>query len=193
MLRLILVICTGLCFLACAVPALAQSLSALKNHDIDQPIEWEAERSELLGREDVALFIGDVHVVQGTLELFSDRLHVFYSIVEGQTDPNVERLDVTGNVTIVSLSEHVSAQWAVYDIPKRLITLGGGVKLSRGDTRLEGDRLEIDLVSGVTKLDGEATGREGARVRGRFILPESAPVQESGQDNSEKTQPNPGY
>ncbi len=193
MLRLLFVVFSGLFYLACTSSAFSQGLSALKNHDIDQPIEWEAERSELLGREDVALFIGDVHVTQGTLELSSDRLHVFYSIVEGQTDPSVERLDVTGNVTIISPSEHVRAQWAVYDIPKRLITLGGGVKLNRGDTRLEGDRLEIDLISGVTKLDGEAADGDGARVRGRFILPESAPAKELEQNRPKQDKSNPDY
>ncbi|GER01988.1 hypothetical protein JCM17845_26110 [Iodidimonas gelatinilytica] len=155
--------------------ALAQSISALKDHDIDQAIEWEAQRSELLGRDDVALFMGNVRVKQGALELHSDRLHVFYTIAQGQTDPNVERLDVTGNVEIVSPSERALSQWAVYDIPKRIITLGGGVVLTRGDTRLAGDRLEIDLVSGVTKLDGEDMDGEGARVRGRFVLPERSP------------------
>lgn len=193
MLRLTLVAISGFLYLASTLPAAAQTLSALKNHNIDQPIEWEAERSELLGREDVALFIGDVHVTQGTLELTSDRLHVFYSLVEGQTDPSVERLDVTGNVTIVSPSERATSQWAVYDIPKRVITLGGGVKLNRGETRLEGDRLEIDLVSGVTKLDGEAAGEDGPRVRGRFILPESGAGDKTGPDSPNQDDTNPDH
>lgn len=163
--RLLLLLLLG------AFPAMAQGVSALKNHDIDQPIEWEADRSELLGREDIALFLGNVRVVQGGLTLMSDRLHVFYSIDSEGGDPTVNRLDVTGKVVLESASEQATAEWGVYDVKERIITLGGGVVLVRGETRLTGDRLAIDLVSGVTRLDAtEAEGEEG-RIRGRFVLP----------------------
>lgn len=176
-----------LAFLATALslaggPAATQSISALKNHDISQPIEWEADRSELLGREDVALFIGHVVVTQGGLSMRSDRLHVFYSLPEGSSDPVVERLDATGSVLLRSESETASADWGVYDVSGRIITLGGSVELVRGDTRLSGERLAIDLVSGVTRLDGDPAEGEEGRIRGRFVLPpaNSSPDKPSG-------------
>jgi len=158
--------------IAAAFGAQAQGLSALKEHDINQPVEISAERSELFGRDDAALFIGSVHVIQGEMGLFSDRLHVFYSLPEGAADPEIYRLDATGHVRLESPSESARSEWGVYDVTERLITLGGGVVLTRGDSRLEGERLEIDLETGVTKLDGRATEREGGRVRGRFVLPD---------------------
>lgn len=169
------IIVTSLVVLAaCAVAfqAGAQGLSALKEHDINQPVEIEADRSELFGRDDAALFYGDVHVEQGELDLFSDRLHVFYSLPEGAADPEIHRLDATGNVRLQSPSESASSEWGVYDVTERLITLGGNVVMTRGDSRLEGERLEIDLETGVTKLDGKTTESQSGRVRGRFVLPE---------------------
>jgi len=157
---------------ALAFEAQAQGLSALKAHDINQPVEIEADHSELFGRDDAALFIGNVHVEQGSLELFSDRLHVFYSLPEGATNPEIHRLDATGNVRLVSPSESAGSDWGVYDVTEQLITLGGNVILTRGESRLEGERLEIDLETGVTKLDGKTTQGQGGRVRGRFVLPD---------------------
>jgi len=172
-------------FAVAATGAWAQGLSALKDHNIDAPIEWEADRSEVLGREDVAVLIGDVHVTQGDMELFSKRLHVFYSLPEGASDPEVQRLDATENVRLETPSETARASWGVYDVGERLITLGGGVTLNRGDSRLAGERLEIDLESGVTKLDGKPTGPdEQGRVRGRFVLPERDDGQ-AGEENGD--------
>lgn len=153
------------------VTAMAQAISALRNHQVDGPIEWEADRSELLGREDTALFIGNVRVVQGELELTSDRLYVFYKLRPGEDDPDVERLDATGSVVVTSPSETARGDWGVYDIPQRIITLGGNVVVTRGDTRLAGERLEIDLESGVTRLDARTAEDQSGRVRGRFTVP----------------------
>lgn len=154
-----------------AATASAQAISALRDHQVDGPIEWGADRSELLGREDTALFIGNVEVVQGDLRLTSDRLYVFYKLRPGEDDPDVERLDATGSVVVTSPSETARGDWGVYDIPNRIITLGGNVVVARGDTRLAGERLEIDLASGVTRLDARTEEDGRGRVRGRFTLP----------------------
>ncbi len=178
--------------LACAMGALlapaaaAQTISALRAHDVDQPIEWEADRSELLGREDTALFIGHVKVTQGALVLRADRLYVFYKLPPGGTDPEVERLDATGHVRIESPSEKVSADWGVYDIVNRIITLGGVVSVRRGETELHGKRLEIDLRSGITKLDAGGAEGAGGRVRGRFAVPRKSEPEDGNGDGGGK-------
>ncbi|MFQ5346449.1 MAG: LptA/OstA family protein [Rhodothalassiaceae bacterium] len=177
----VLLLAAGLCAIDVR-PLAAQAISALRAHDVDQPIEWEADRSELLGREDTALFIGHVKVTQGTLVLRADRLYVFYKLLPDSRDPEVERLDATGHVVIESPSESVTADWGVYDIVNRIITLGGVVTLRRGETELTGKRLEIDLRNGVTKLDANGVGGEAGRVRGRFAVPKK----ESGTTPDEK-------
>lgn len=154
-------------------PAAAQPISALKDHDVDRPIEIAAQRLEVKDREDLALFIGDVIAEQGDLTMRADELTVFYTLEDAGADPTIRRLDATGTVALASPSERATASWGVYDVERRIITLGGGVRLVRGETELAGDRLEIDLATGVTKLDGTpALGEEG-RVRGRFALPEN--------------------
>ncbi len=153
--------------------AAAQTISALKEHDINRPISWSAERSEIMGREDLALLIGNVRVEQGNLLLTADRLHIFYALSEAAASPDVQRLDATGNVVLTSPSETAHAAWGVYDIANRLITLGGGVRLERAGSNLSGERLEIDLRSGVAKIDGGPVQGEGGRVEGEFELPQN--------------------
>jgi len=147
----------------------AMAQSVLKNHDTYQPLDISAERLEMKQREGRAIFQGSVNVTQGGMTLTSDTLTVFYETQNGIEKPSIDRLDAKGKVTLTSSSETLSGDWAVYDVDRRLITIGGNVLFKQGDNSLRGERLEFDLVSGLAKLDGEASN-EG-RVRGTFNVP----------------------
>ena len=151
-----------------APPGHAQSV--LKDHDTYQPIDITADRLELKQRESRADFTGNVRVIQGQLTMTAENLTVFYETVEGTSDPEIRRLDVTGGVRLASRTETVEGEWGVYDVDRRLVTIGGNVLMTQNDTTIRGDRLELDLVSGLTKLDSVEDAEEG-RVRGRFGIP----------------------
>jgi len=142
---------------------------ALKDHDTYQPLDIASDRVEVRERDGRAILRGNVSVTQGALTLTADELVVFYDTSAGTADPALERLDANGNVTLVSASETVNSAWAIYDVGQRVVTMGGMVELTRGDNALNGDRLELDLVTGLAKLDGGAA--TGGRVRGRFSAP----------------------
>lgn len=152
---------------AMASPLLAQSV--LKSHDTYQAIDISAERLEMKQKEGRAIFKGAVTVKQGKMTLNADTLTVFYQAENGVENPSISRLDAEGSVTLTSASETLSGEWGVYDVDRRLITLGGDVVFTQGDSTLKGNRLEFDLVSGLAKLDGNAS--EDGRVRGQFSVP----------------------
>lgn len=153
------------------VPASGQ---ALKGHNAKAPVDVAADRIEIQDRADRGLFIGNVVVRQAGLTLTAARLTVAYSNSGGGLD--IDRLDATGGVRIVSASETASGDFAVYDLNRRLITLVGGVTLTQGANQVRGGRLMIDLDSGRAVVDGRSTGSDGpagtessgGRVTGRF-------------------------
>lgn len=160
-------------------------VSALKDHDTAQAIDITADRLEVRDREDKAIFSGSVEAVQGDLNISADRITVYYESTAGGGDPTILRLDMAGHAKLVSPSEEVTSEWAVYDVKARLLTLGGSVVLGSGDSLLRGDRLELDLESGITKFEGApvvgtgagagaGSGEPSGRVRGRFSVPDSA-------------------
>jgi lipopolysaccharide export system protein LptA len=53
------------------------------------------------------------------------------------------------------------------------VTMLGGVTLNRGESRVQGGRLVIDLDSGRAVMDGGVAGTRstGGRVTGRFTVP----------------------
>lgn len=145
------------------------SAQALKDHDSYQALDIESDRIEVRERDGRAVLKGNVRVVQGKLTLTADALVVFYSQTEGDTDPTLERLDATGNVRLVSDTETVESDYGIYDVAARLVTLTGAVTLKRDGNILNGERLELNLISGLAKLDADQSG--DGRVKGRFKAP----------------------
>lgn len=162
--------------LAAATPAAAQSLaaSALRGHDNRAPIDVDADRIEVLDSASQAIFSGNVRVRQGSLAIEAGRIRVAYDRAGGG-DPVIRRLDAEGDVRMRSPSEQARARFAIYDVENRILTLIGGVELTRGVERLAGNRLTINLDSGRSTLDGRASDSgAGGRVTGRFAVPAKA-------------------
>jgi lipopolysaccharide export system protein LptA len=152
-------------------PALSQT-SALKGHNSNAPIDVAADRIEVQDRSDRAIFSGGVVVRQAELTLNAPRLTVAYSNAGGI---EIQRIDASGGVTVRSPSETATGQYAIYDIDSRLITLIGDVTLIRGDSRVNGGRLVINLRDGTAVIDGGAPAgveARGGRVTGRFTVPQ---------------------
>lgn len=152
--------------------------SALRGHNTNAPVDVAADRIEVQDRADRAIFSGNVVARQANLTLNAARVTVAYSNAGGI---QIERIDATGGVTIRSPSETARGQFAVYDLRNRLITLLGGVTLIRGDSRVNGGRLVLDLSSGRAVMDGGAAAASGpagtrapngGRVTGTFTVPQ---------------------
>jgi lipopolysaccharide export system protein LptA len=148
--------------------------SALKGHNTDAPVDVAADRIEVQDRADRAIFSGNVEVRQGELQLSTARLTVAYANAGGI---EIKRLEATGGVRLRSPSETASSQFAIYDLDRRLVTMIGGVTLVRGQSRVQGGRLVLDLDTGRAVLDGGTAGAPGTsdtggRVTGRFTVPQ---------------------
>ncbi len=167
----------ALALLALAAPAGAQN-SALKNHNTDAPIDFDAARIEVRDKDNQALLSGNVKIVQAEMTLNADNVKIFYDRPKNG-DPQVKRLDADGNVVLNSPSEKATGRYGIYDVTTKQVTLIGNVVLTRGGSVLRGQRLAIDLDTGRSTLDGAGAGgvaKPGepaatGRVSGRFVVP----------------------
>lgn len=155
-----------------------------QRHDSSAPIDFSAQTIELQDRANRAVLSGGVTIRQANLTLTAARMTVSYTgqVLDGS--PQVSRLDGSGGVTVNRPGQKAQAQYAVYDINDRVITMIGGVTLNEGGNTINGGRLSINLDTGRATIDGSAVGsggtqtapdgtvRQSGRVTGRFSVPE---------------------
>ena len=146
-------------------------------HNSNAPVNFDAGRIELQDRADRVVLTGAVRVEQGGLILNSERMTVAYSNAGGI---DVNRIDASGGVTIQKAGDTARGNVAIYDLNRRLITLVGDVALRQANgNRLSGGRVVIDLTTGRSTIDGQASGGgtqttpgSGGRVTGTFTVPQ---------------------
>jgi lipopolysaccharide export system protein LptA len=145
-------------------------------HDSSLPIEITADQLEVAQNQKLATFTGNVDAVQGELVLSADRLRVYY-YGQGQEAPagassSIRRIEADGNVFVSSPSETAQGTAGVYDVESNQLSLDGSVVLTQDDNVIRGERLEIDLVSGQSRVlaavPSSAGGEPPQRVRAIF-------------------------
>ena len=162
----------------CAVIAMSQTGHAAESglgitHEANQKIDISADSMEVRQSERVANFVGNVVAVQGDMTLKADNVKVFYSVQsQGSETTRIDRIDANGNVHIESPRESASGNWGIYDVGRELLTLGGAVTLKRGETVVRGNRLELDLKTGKSRMVSASSADESGRVHGVFAPPE---------------------
>lgn len=168
--------------LAAAITGLDAGLAGAQalRHDSTLPIEITADSLEVLRDQQVATFTGNVDAVQGDLTLSADELKVFYRGDERSDDAaattddgTIRRIEAAGNVFLTSPRETAEGEEGVYDVASQTVTLERSVVLTRDDNVIEGDRLEMDLASGRSRVTADDRVAEGAepprRVRAIFV------------------------
>ncbi len=161
----------GTLLAACAVLVAWQRVDAqsIASHDSNAPVDYAADRIELQDRQDRVVLSGNVDIKQGDLRMRAARTTVAYT---NEGSLKIQRIDATGGVFVTRGKESARGDVAVYDFNRRIITMVGDVRLNRNGDTLNGGRLVIDLATGVSRVDGKATGSSGGRVSGSFSVPQ---------------------
>ncbi len=170
----------------------------------DQPIQIEAATLEMRDKKKEATFSGNVKVVQGDTTMTSKTLVVFYESTQASAagpppdskaaaksapiqsstlgpggSSSIRRLEARGSVVVTQKDQVVTGETAVFDTKANLITMLGGVVLTQCKNVLRGDRLLVDMTTGVSRVESDS-----GKVQGLFI--------QSGQGCSPATGPGPG-
>src|SRR5262245_29145956 len=68
----------------------------------------------------------------------------------------ISKIEPRGDVVITSDQDQTTtSDWALYDVPAQLVTVGGNVVLIQGKNVLKGDRLVIDLKTGESRFENQ--------------------------------------
>jgi lipopolysaccharide export system protein LptA len=174
----------------------------------NEPVHIEAATLEVRDKQKEATFSGDVHVVQGDTDLRCKTLVVFYeggpgspspaptkspappadnkTLTAAEAGPNgeqrIKRLEARGGVTVTQKDQTATGALGIFDMKTNTVTLTGNVVMTQGKNVLRGDRLVVNLTSGVSRVE---SGKNGSgRVQGLFLPGNGAPVLPGGSPTS---------
>jgi len=127
------------------------------------------DKLEYRHKEQVARALGNAIATVEDKSLRADVLTAHFG--EGADGKvRLQRAEATGNVSVSTPQEHARARRADYDAEKELLTLSGGVKLTRGANQLNGEYAEVNLKTGISRLLASPGGGAGGKpVRGLFV------------------------
>ena len=149
-----------------------------QNHD--QPVHIEATTLEVRDKDKVATFSGNVKVTQGDTIMKCKSLLVFY---EGNGDEaggktmqaatpgpggnqKIKRLEARGSVVVTQKDQTATGSLGIFDMRTNTVDLTGDVVMTQGQNMLRGERLVVDLTSGVSRVESGKNGQ--GRVQGLF-------------------------
>jgi lipopolysaccharide export system protein LptA len=69
-------------------------------------------------------------------------------------DRQIKRIEAKGSVTVVQKDQNAVGESATFNMRENTVMLLGNVIVTRGQDVLRGQRLVVDLTSGVSKMDG---------------------------------------
>jgi lipopolysaccharide export system protein LptA len=130
----------------------------------DKPVKIQAASLEVREKDKIATFSGDVQVFQGDTELRCKLLNVFYDeeaaphgMKAAEPGPSgqrqIRRIEAKGGVIVVQKDQNATGDAAIFNMRDNTVTLTGNVVVTRGQDILRGQRLVVDLTSGVSKMD----------------------------------------
>jgi len=166
---------------ALAVMALAASAAAAMAQQSPQPIigagnepiEIVSDKLEVRERENVAVFTGNVQLVQGKLTLRTVRMTVHYtgqpqgaaSASAGTGATEVERIEAEGKVYLKSGEQVATGDQGFFDMKSDTMVLTGKeVVLSESGNVVKGCKLTMRMSSGQSEVDSCKGSDTGGRV-----------------------------
>jgi len=176
----------------------------------DKPIQIDAERLEVRDKQKVATFFGDakadVKVVHGDVTMRSKILVVFYDRQDdnqgGTATPakaassapsgpggggQIRRMEAKGGVIVTQKYQTVTGDLGVFDTKTNTATVTGNVVMTQCDNVLRGERLVVDMTTGVSQVEGgRVTGLLQSQSSCSDATPAPAPAPAPKKSASDK-------
>ncbi|MFC5420245.1 LptA/OstA family protein [Bosea eneae] len=160
--------------------------------DSKEPIKIDANKLDVLDKDNKAVFSGNVVAVQGETTVRCSVMTVFYegrsqggaprpaqpaAQSQGQgNDGAIKRIECSGPVTVVSKTQAATSDNAVFDRANNKVIMTGNVALNDGPNITRGDQLVYDTQTGVANVTSKG------RVQGYFV-PNSGDEGKDKKDN----------
>lgn len=127
--------------------------------DNGKPVDITSEALEVHQEQQMAVFTGKVVAVQGDSTLCAPKLVVYYDN-EGQPadaptqSGAIKKLEAEGGVVVTARDQVATGKRGVFDMASNVAVLNDDVVLTQGPNVIKGNKLTVDLKTGVARVEG---------------------------------------
>jgi lipopolysaccharide export system protein LptA len=170
-----------LLFLSFQTSSFGQSVGAFSGFRSGNkaPIQIEADNLKVFDNRALAIFKGNVKVVQGNSLLKADELKVFYEKnnkkqkgkKKAGSGNSIKRLEVSGTVYIKSEDNEATSDRGSFQMKSEDVELIGNVVLTQGKNIMTGCRFRANLKTGIATMEstcGDKKDGQPGRVQMLF-------------------------
>jgi len=152
----------------------------------NEPIKIQAAALEVRDKDKIATFTGDVHVIQGDTDLRCKVLVVFYEqepskpgMPAAEPGPGgqqqIRRMEAKGGVVVTQKEQTATGDFGEFEMRTNTATLTGNVVVTKTDSVMKGQKLVVNLTTGVSQLDGRVEALISRQVQSPPSPPPPAP------------------
>ncbi|MHB8879762.1 MAG: LptA/OstA family protein, partial [Myxococcaceae bacterium] len=117
-----------------------------------RPVQVSADRLDILGREDKAIYSGHARAVRDETTITCDRLVVSYSKRQ-----EVDRIDAEGSVVVTDQDRRATGERATFDNATGVLTVTGDPQAFQGGRHVQGSKVVITTGTDVIDIDDAKT------------------------------------
>lgn len=118
--------------------------------DSKEPIEITADQLALDDETGLAIFTGNVEIIQGDLRLTAELVEVIYT----EDRSKIESMFAKTNVKLTSGPDKATSDAADYNLARGSIILTGNVSVLQEGNTLLAERVEFDVDTGASQASG---------------------------------------
>ena len=122
-----------------------------------KPIEIVADTMEWNKQLGQAIAVGNAKAIQGESIIKADKIIAVLSKTDNQ---KITKLLANGNVFFLKDKQLATGDKAIYHLDQDKVIITGNVKLERNNNIVKGEKLIIDFLTGLSKIEGSKSNQK---------------------------------
>ena len=122
-----------------------------------KPIEIVADTMEWNKQLGQAIAIGNAKAIQGESIIKADKI---IAVLNKTNNQKITKLLASGNVVFLKDKQLATGDKAIYYLDQDKVIITGNVKLERDNNIVKGEKLIIDFITGLSKIEGSKSNQK---------------------------------
>ncbi len=128
-----------------------------------KPIEILADSMQWNKQQGQAIATGNAKAIQGQTTIKANKI---IAVLSEDNSQQIKELQAIGKVVFLKDKQLATGDKATYYINEEKVIIRGNVELKRDDNVIKGEKLIIDFLKGLSKMEGSSTNQ---KVKMKYI------------------------